>query len=109
GRFHLGDECFQILHIETDVIEDPALRRRFRNIGLLQRSWTLGTSETGALLRMLALAPKILPYQGWLAAIAFSGRKKCTCLLRAHRVSSWIERWVSDLLNSRSAAPSSKA
>src|SRR6266446_3007500 len=31
GRFQLGDECFQILYIETDVIEDPALRRPFRN------------------------------------------------------------------------------
>src|SRR4051794_22901174 len=34
GRFQLGDECFQILHIETDVIEDPALGRPFRNTGL---------------------------------------------------------------------------
>ena len=29
-----------------------------------------------------ALAPNTLPYQAWLWAIAFSGRKKCTCLLR---------------------------
>jgi hypothetical protein len=35
GRFRLGDECFQTLHIETDVIEDPALRRPFRNRGLV--------------------------------------------------------------------------
>ena len=34
GRSQLGDECFQILHIETDVIEDPALRRPFRHIDL---------------------------------------------------------------------------
>ena len=45
GRFHLGDECFQILHIETDVIEDPALRRPFRNIGFAPAQLDAGDED----------------------------------------------------------------
>ena len=63
-----------------DLPTAPTLLAGLHGIGGLGSS-TPGISAIGALLRVPALAPKILPYQAWLFAISASGRKKWTCSL----------------------------
>ena len=62
GRFQLGNKCLEVFHVETDVIEDPVLRRPFRDTGLGPAQ--LDVEDR----RVVALAPKTLPYQAWLAS-----------------------------------------
>src|SRR4051812_2107691 len=82
GGFKLLDEPLQVLHIEADVVEHPALGGSAGVAVLANRICTPGMSATGAWLRRLGLAPNVFTYQAWLSGIAASGRKRWTCSCR---------------------------